>query len=118
MNFDIFIDDHGRRRYILRAAFTYYSKRYNKLIAIPEGTISDGASGPAIDIASNAWWIHDLLCVTHRFDDGTRCTAWQASVILGDILKEEGRWIRAPFWTFFTYLATRRGFRSTGPESK
>lgn len=82
---------------------TYYSRRYSKRISVPKGYKSDGATG-AIDIDSDGWWVHDKLCDTGKFDDGTPCTNWQASMILKDILKSEGRWFRARSWFVMTYL--------------
>lgn len=80
---------------------------------VPEGYISDGASG-AIDIQSEGWKVHDWLkgnwlgigpnpygC---KWDDGTECTNKQASYVLHDILKAEGRGIRAKYWFTATYL--------------
>ena len=82
---------------------SYYSWRYLKRISVPKGYKSDGATG-AIDIESEGWWVHDKLCDTGKFDDGTPCTNWQASMILKDILKAEGRWFRARSWFIMTYL--------------
>jgi hypothetical protein len=81
----------------------YYVSRYGKKVSIPTGRRSDGATG-AWDIISEAWWVHDELCNTGKFDDGTPCTNLQASTILSDILKKEGRWFRARTW-FITTLA-------------
>lgn len=93
-------------KYKLLVAFRYYSPRYKKWITVPEGFISDGASGPAEDIVSRAWWVHDKLCgEPYAFDDGTRCSNWKASWILHDILLAEKRWIRARTW----FLATLVG---------
>ena len=89
--------------YINEEAFTHYSKRYDKFITVVEGYESDGATG-AIDIHSEAWWVHDKLCDTGLFDDGTKCNNKQASQILSDILRSEGRWIRAQYWYTFTWL--------------
>ena len=38
------------------------------------------------------------------FSDGTLCTNWQASKILSDILKSEGRWFRSRSWFAATWL--------------
>ena len=84
-----------------------------KTKTIPKGYPSDGASGPAIDIWSEAWWIHDPLCPTDGiippvavgywerngyWDDGTACTPQDSTRVLGDVLRREGRWIRARLW--------------------
>jgi hypothetical protein len=81
----------------------YNSKRYGKTVIVPEGYESDGATG-AIDIWSNAWWVHDKLCDTGKWLDGTPCTNMQASTVLSDILRSEGRWIRAIYWWPATWL--------------
>ncbi len=72
----------------------HYSKRYKKYITVEEGFKSNGAD-VVIDIYSESWWVHDKLCETGVFDDGTPCTNRQCSQILSDILRSEGRWIRA-----------------------
>lgn len=89
--------------YVREETLVYYSERYDKYITVPEGYLSDGATG-AIDIDSDGWWVHDKLCDTGLFDDGTKCTNWQASTILSDILRSEKRWFRAIYWWPMTYL--------------
>ena len=91
-------------KYRLGAPLRYYSKRYDKFVYIEEGFLSDGASGPANDIASVGWWVHDKLCVTHKWADGTYCSAWQASMVLFDILWDENRYVRAILWSPFTFI--------------
>lgn len=81
----------------------YYSKRYKKYVTVAEGYRSDGATG-AVDIYSNGWWVHDVLCDKGVFDDETPCNNLQASNILHDILRKEGRWFRARSWWLATYL--------------
>ena len=92
-----------RGTYINPTTFIYYSHRYNKYITVPEGYVSDGATG-AIDISSKGWWVHDVLCEYGKFNDGTPCNNKQASQILSDILKSEGRYIRSVTWFFATWL--------------
>jgi len=89
--------------YTRKSELIYYSKRYKKQITVHKGYESDGATG-AIDIYSEAWWVHDKLCDTGLFDDGTKCKNKQASTILSDILRSEGRWLRALCWWPATYL--------------
>lgn len=89
--------------YIRKTAFTYYSWRYDKFVTVKAGFESDGATG-ARDINSLSWWVHDVLCDYGVFDDGTPCNNWQASAILSDILKAEGRWFRARTWFVMTWL--------------
>ncbi len=99
--------------YTLNYTINYHSPRYNKNVTVPKGYVSDGATG-AIDIQSEAWKVHDWLCGNYlgtrpkppggQWDDGTPCTNWQASTVLSDILKAEGRWIRARYWWAATWL--------------
>lgn len=91
------------KQYVNQEVFLYRSKRYKKTVVMPKGFISDGATG-ATDILSNAWGIHDVLKRTKVFDDGSKCSNWQASTVLFDILKSEGRNIRAPIWFTGTLL--------------
>lgn len=81
----------------------YFSPRYKKFVTVPKGYVSDGATG-ASDIYSKAWWVHDMLCDRGTWDDGTPVTNWQASSVLSDILKDEGRWFRARTWFVATWL--------------
>lgn len=101
----IYIEDWGEKgkSYKLINDISYYSKRYKKSVTVIAGTRSDGATG-AYDINSCSWWVHDELCKTGRFDDGYKCTNWQASRILSDILRSEGYWFRSKSWLFATFL--------------
>lgn len=101
--FDFEILPHGKG-YRLHAPIVYHSPRYCKLVTVEAGFVSDGGSGPAEDIVSEAWWVHDKLCTTWKFDDGTPCSNRQASLVLYDILKREGRWFRARSWFLATWL--------------
>lgn len=92
------------RKYTRPADLVYTSPRYGKTVTVPKGYRSDGATGPAIDIWSDAWWVHDVLCDRGTWDDGTPCTNWQASAVLADILADEGRWARAIYWRWSTWL--------------
>lgn len=91
-------------KYHLDDKIVYWSLRYRKTCTIEPGFISDGASGPAEDIVSEAWWVHDKLCTTWKWDDGTSVTNWQASTVLHDILRSEGRWFRCWSWRLATWL--------------
>jgi hypothetical protein len=83
--------------------YTYKSKRYGKCVTVEKGFLSDGATS-APDIDSDCWWVHDVLCDRGTFDDGTPCTNWQASCILYDIMREEGRnYFRANRWRWATF---------------
>jgi len=81
----------------------YYSKRYKKFITVPENYPSDGATW-AVDVFSQSWWVHDVLCADGTFDDETKCTNWKASMILSDILYSEGRWLRSKYWFWATWF--------------
>lgn len=93
----------GGYNYVVTEDITYFSKRYDKHVIAYKGDIFDGATG-AIDIDSKGWIIHDVLCRDGTWDDGTPCTNWQASTVLSDILKDEGRWFRARSWFAATWL--------------
>lgn len=91
------------KKYTLKYPIFYRSERYQKNVFVPKGYKSDGATG-AMDIWSEGWWVHDRLCDTGKWEDGTPCTNWQASTVLSDILKSEGRWVRARYWFLATLL--------------
>lgn len=93
----------GKIKYYNEHGFKYYSKRYDKSVTIPKGDPSDGATC-APDIYSRSWWVHDMLCKRGTFDDGTRCTNLQASMVLSDILWSEKQWLRAGPWWLMTFL--------------
>ncbi|RLD66076.1 MAG: hypothetical protein DRI98_13980 [Bacteroidetes bacterium] len=88
--------------YRLINPITYRSPRYGKTIIAKPG-IYDGATG-ASDILSESWVIHDQICRDPFFTDNTEITAWMASTILSDILKEEGRWFRCYTWRWATFF--------------
>ena len=103
-HFRMFQDSNGKTWYELLEDITYYSKRHKKWTTVPKGYISDGASGPATDIVSKAWWIHDWLCSKKKWDDGTDCGSWQSSQVIYDILMKEDRWFRARIWFVATLI--------------
>ena len=98
-----------RRVYFLRE-YSWTDPVTGCVATVPQGYPSDGATG-VIDIKSKAWGAHDVLCDRRAWDDGTPCTPRSASRVLKDILKKEGRIIRAPVWGFFTFLWTSIGWR-------
>jgi len=81
-------------------------KKTGESVTVPKGYPSDGASGPAVDIYSAAWWFHDVLCDRGTWDSGKPCTARDASRVLKDVLLKEGRWFRARSWGFWTWAWT------------
>ena len=111
--------------YTLLQSIRYFSPRYKKWVRVPSGRKSDGATG-AKDLtgdvlcqkdngedflASMSWWVHDELCLTTIWNDGTPVTNWQASMVLRDILKDEGYTFRARTWTWATFLFGGRKLR-------
>ena len=102
-----------KKKYILPYDIDYTSPRYGKSIYVEAGYLSDGATG-AFDIWSESWWVHDKLCDDGAWDDGTPITNWQASTVLSDILKSEGRWARARYWFAFTWLFGCENARKNG----
>lgn len=93
--------------------YRYFSPRYGRAITIPKLFYSDGATG-AIDIESDAWIIHDHICRYGVWDDGAPINNWQASTVLSDILWSEGRWCRAIYWWFATWLFGGGAARENG----
>lgn len=90
--------------YVLDSRIEYMCERYQKLVVVECGVRSNGADY-AIDLVdSEAWWIHDELCKTGKFSDGSKCSNWQASVIIHDVLKRDGHWIRAKYWGSLTFI--------------
>lgn len=72
----------------------YDSDRYNKSIYAKSGTISDGATFFP-DVNSWFWLWHDILKDERKWQDGSHCSNWQASVVCFDILISENRYILA-----------------------
>jgi hypothetical protein len=98
---DFGINDDGT--YTLHEEIFYTSPRYKQTCTVPEGYVSDGATG-AMDISSQAWWVHDVLCDRGCWDDGTKLTNWQCSQVLQDILAFEGRYWQSKRWFWATWL--------------
>ncbi len=92
-------------KFCLMKASSMYSKRYNKWVYLPLAMKSDGATCARDLTGSWSWLFHDILCRDGHFTDGTPCTAWQASMILKDILCAEGRTFRRYTWKWATFLA-------------
>ena len=90
-------------RYLVKKEIRYFSLRYKKWVVCEVNDDSDGATY-ARDIKSFGWIIHDDVKRTKKFEDGSKCSNWQASNILSDILKRDGYWFRARSW-FITTLA-------------
>lgn len=96
-------NDEGYRWELLED-LTYFSKRYGKWVICRSGMLSDGAT-KAVDVLNSiSWFIHDKLCNDECWEDGSPCSNRQASFVIYDILKEEGRWFRARTWFIATLL--------------
>lgn len=103
LDFEMCADADGNTCYRLLSDIVYTSHRYGgKTVTCFAGENFDGATG-ATDIVSKSWFVHDKVCKTHKWDDGTECTNLQRSYILHDILMKEGRWFRAHSWFIATY---------------
>ena len=88
-----------------------------KYIVARKGESYDGATG-AIDIlgdvkaeragqvvnVSKSWVLHDVVCRTGRWSDGSKISEYDKARILGVALRQEGRWIRGIFWPIATFL--------------
>jgi len=83
--------------------FIYHSRHFNREVLIRKGQERDGAT-MAVDINTTAWWVHDQLCDDTVWLDGTPTTAWQAAIVLSEILRMEGFWARAIYWRWATLL--------------
>lgn len=94
-----------KRIYTLKYEIRYRSPRYGKWVIVEKGFLSDGATG-GFDVYGEAWFIHDKLCDTACWsdEDSTPVTAWQAASVLSDVLKHEGRPVRAVLWKYATFL--------------
>ena len=104
--------------YLSDEELRYFSERYQKRVIVRRWTWSDGATG-AWDIHSNSWWVHDQLCKDGCWADGSDVTPWQAATVLGDILREEGRLVRATTWKYTTLmLGCKKAHEVVSRESK
>lgn len=110
-----------RRTYYCPKDFSHTDGKTSKTVTAPAGYPSDGASG-AIDIYSYGWFVHDVLCDRGTWDDGAKCKPKDASRVLRDILRSEGRRFRAFYWYWATLAHTKRtglgkrGMRKALPE--
>ena len=115
--------------YFWKYTLHYVSPRYGLEKTIPKGYPTDGASGPAMDIYSESWVLHDSLIPCFEpippeyqhfwesngyWDCGTPCHALASSLVLHDILLAEGRPIRAKLWFIATYAYQWRKQRRYG----
>ena len=96
-------DRDGKAMYVTTVELRYYSYRYSNWVVCAKYFTSDGATG-AYDIDSFGWLFHDELCNTGTFHDNVKCTNWQASQVVSDILRNEKRYFRSITWKYATFL--------------
>ncbi|MFA5026409.1 MAG: hypothetical protein WC713_00905 [Candidatus Methylomirabilota bacterium] len=84
---------YGGKGYEVLATMRYWSPRYKKWITAPWKMIYDGSTGVP-DLLTAGPVYHDVVCHWKSFDDGTPCSNLQASFIIHDVMKDEGRWGR------------------------
>jgi hypothetical protein len=107
----------GEKIYLLCQDINYYSDRFGKWVHIPWGYPSDGATGaPDLKgpikctrkgepfLASLFWWVHDRLCETGCWEDGTKCSNLDIALVAYDILKDEGHNIRDFWWALAMFI--------------
>ncbi len=102
----------GKKGYILEEDYKYHSERYDQFVDLKKGMWSDGATG-FVDLGSQgklsktfAWFrnrihgmlgnvksgwffVHDELCNTGTWSDGTPVSNWVASTVAKDILRDD-----------------------------
>lgn len=114
-------------KYVCLETYHYYSARYDKGVKVEEGYVSDGATH-AIDIPSSAWFVHDKLCETAAWGDRTPVTAFQAAMVLRDILLGESldlhdmgrykhgawRYLQSFYWPVATFIGGCVNTRKNG----
>jgi hypothetical protein len=100
-------DGNNGKKFMLLREICYLT-RYGKEIVGHPGYKWNGADwvndlddGPTMSMAP---LIHDVACEFGTFDDGSPISNWQASQVLKDILKDEGRWVRMVPWRWGTFL--------------
>ena len=92
------------KKYMLLDDYDYYSITYGRWVRLKTGFLSDGATGARDLPDSWSWLVHDKLCDDAAWDDGSPCSAWQASQVLSDILDSEGYGMRRWTWKWATFL--------------
>ena len=112
------LDDPGGMKYeTIDGPYWYYSERYKEWLLVELGDKFDGASG-TVDIHSNSWFFHDIVCNDACWFSGKKVSNWMASHVICDILNREAvyyrkhkKWklyikrkLEAPFWGLFTFL--------------
>ena len=103
----------GKQQYRSLEDYVWKDPKNGKLIVIPKGTVSDGASG-AYDVFGASWWVHDAICVDPHYEDGTPIGAHNAARILSHILRANGRLFRSVSWYVATYFFGCKNARKNG----
>jgi hypothetical protein len=103
----------GRKRLINGPHYRFFP-RYNKTLFLDKGFESDGVTGLPYDIRSDAWGWHDKACDDPHWADGTPISAWQAAMIIRDVLHDEGRWARGLYWAWATFAFGCHNARENG----
>lgn len=123
----LYNDPDGMRYERLRELL-YYSSMFKGFILIPVGRKSDGATG-ARDLGvvetgwrglwakfvqyvlksygsaeTDAWWIHDELCLKGKWRDGRKISNFICSTVLAVQLRKDGYPKEAIYWWFATFL--------------
>lgn len=73
--------------YVTESEFKFTDTDNNRIITIPKGFLTDGATGGPD--WGWSWIFHDYLYSTHCFDDGVACTRDLADCIMESILENE-----------------------------
>lgn len=81
----------------------YIFKFFSKEKTIEKGFSSDGATC-ARDLNTDAWLIHDSMCVLPYWNCGTPIPNIVGSAVLACVLYRDGYWIEAIPWFLATFL--------------
>ena len=81
-----------------------YQYKHGKTIFIKKGTRSDGATGPALDIPSLSWWVHDIMIERGTWDNGDTITKTEEALVISKILMKEHRYFRSIYWGVSTFI--------------
>lgn len=94
----------------------FYTTKTGKEIQVPEGFLSDGATG--CKELGCAFVIHDWLYAVQKYSDNSPCTRVEADDIMTEILALEGyNWFsRLFYWVSYlnAFGAFSRAYRASG----
>ena len=100
--------------YEVTETYRYYSKLFNRYLTIEAGFFSDGAT-KAPDIEdTDAWFIHDKICQSGQWDDGTKISNFTASTVLAIEMFNDGYRRLSFWWWWATYLCGGGQARKNG----